>query len=294
MKSHRQILKGLQYNSVERGVQRPSHLDGIFAGGERQVEGDERGDRVMRAKSESRFSFWQSKRDGRNLEAARGRVRKWKGKRAVLLGREGVINRRIGCGIADDWSQFEFLPGALDGLRLLAAHGCQVLVISNAERRARGFLGGREQRELTQRMLLEVALAGGDIDKAYDCAAAARTAQMEYTDVLKLALEEHGLRAAETCVISDMLEEVRAAGTVGCPVILLRREAFLGEFAADSRAGQHVASNLREAAERVVRGGQRTLDELLRESATLDSDASDASLLWRGTLLNSYSGGRER
>ena len=248
----------------------------------------------MRAKSESRFSFWQSTRDGRNLEAARGRVRGWKGKRAVLLGREGVINRRIGCGIADDWSQFEFLPGALDGLRLLAAHGYQVLVISNAERKARGFLGGREQRELTQRMLLEVALAGGDIDKSYDCAKAARTAQMEYTDVLKLALEEHGLRPAETCVISDALDEVRAAGAVGCPVILLRREAFLGEFGADSRAGEAVASNLREAAERVVRRGQRTLDELLRERMAGETDASSTSLLWRGTLLDSYSGGQGR
>lgn len=51
--------------------------------------------------------------------------------RCVLLDRDGVINRRIPNGYVTSWEQFEFLPRALDALRLLAEGGHRALVVSN-------------------------------------------------------------------------------------------------------------------------------------------------------------------
>jgi histidinol phosphatase-like enzyme len=92
------------------------------------------------------------------------------GQRYVLMDRDGVIGRRIAGGLVASWNQFEFLPGALAGLRFLAEHNFRVLVVSNQPGVDMGLLSAAELRALTQRMLLEVALAGGSIEQVYYCA----------------------------------------------------------------------------------------------------------------------------
>ena len=54
-----------------------------------------------------------------------------KSHRYILLDRDGVINRRIANGYLTRWEDFEFLPGALAGLRLFRENGYRVLVVSN-------------------------------------------------------------------------------------------------------------------------------------------------------------------
>jgi hypothetical protein len=66
--------------------------------------------------------------------------------RYVLLDRDGVINRRMPGGYVTSWDQFEFLPRAVEALRLLAARDLDTMI---------------------QRFLLEVALSGGNIGQVY-------------------------------------------------------------------------------------------------------------------------------
>jgi histidinol phosphatase-like enzyme len=49
----------------------------------------------------------------------------------ILIGRDGIINRRKAKGFIASWDEFEFLPGVREALRMLAAIGCAVIVVSN-------------------------------------------------------------------------------------------------------------------------------------------------------------------
>jgi D-glycero-D-manno-heptose 1,7-bisphosphate phosphatase len=193
---------------------------------------------------------------------ARGR------QRCVLVGRDGVINRRLACGEVLSWKQIEFLPRALDGLRLLAEHGHDVLVISNQQGVGKGLLCPHELHRLTRRLLLEVALAGGKIDKVYYCTHAPTDGcgcRAPRPGLLRRAMAEYALRAADTYVISDSSEDMEAAAVAGCPAILLQRNAFLTSGVNGDGGGVEIASNLHEAAELIVRRGLPTLEEILRK-----------------------------
>src|SRR5258707_7564706 len=92
-----------------------------------------------------------------------------KRKHYVLLERDGVINRRGRCGSVKSWEEFEFLPRALDALRLLAENGCTTLIVSNQGAVGQGLLATNDLDAITRRFLLEVALSGGNIEQVYYC-----------------------------------------------------------------------------------------------------------------------------
>ena len=49
--------------------------------------------------------------------------------KAAFLDRDGVINRDT--AYIADWSEFEFLPGAIEGMRLLQEAGYKLIVVTN-------------------------------------------------------------------------------------------------------------------------------------------------------------------
>ena len=55
--------------------------------------------------------------------------------RAVFLDRDGVINRKAPEGeYVTSWAGFEFLPGAMDGLKLLAGAPVKIIIQSRKPR----------------------------------------------------------------------------------------------------------------------------------------------------------------
>lgn len=119
-------------------------------------------------------------------------------RRGILLGRDGVINRRLGRGFVGDWQQI----AGVYYTSLLPRSQC---------------LSGRSHIQL-----------------------------------LQLALAEHELRPEDTPFISDSPTDLAAARSLGRPTIVLCREAFLNPELFGCASGS-VASNLREAAEMVIR-----------------------------------------
>ena len=172
----------------------------------------------------------------------------------VMLRRDGVITRRLAGGSIRSWKQVEFLPRALEGLRLLARNDYGVLVIADRDYAGEGPLSLHEHARSTQRLLLEVALEQGRIDQVYyGPPAICENGHRRAPDrgLLGRALAEHGLCAAGTYLISDSVNDLAVAAAVGCPQILLRRDAFLRPRVPED-AGHEVVTSLCEAAERVV------------------------------------------
>ncbi|MGB8475294.1 MAG: hypothetical protein WCE61_14520 [Candidatus Acidiferrum sp.] len=175
-------------------------------------------------------------------------------KRYILLDRDGVISRRHSNGHAGSWEISEFLPRALEALRLLAANDYTGIVISRETCASAGTQEAGELGALTRRFLLEVAISEGHIAQVYYC----RHRQEDGCDcyrpnagLIARARADHGFLKEATYFISERMDKLESAAASGCPCIRIQRDAFL-QAAAPSEGPYRVASNLYEAAEQIL------------------------------------------
>lgn len=208
--------------------------------------------------------------------------------RAVIVGIDGMIVRWRRTWPGRGWSDFEFLPGALDGLRLLKNSGHLVLVVDREDCTGRRESASERQRLMT-RMRLEVALAGGRVDQVYDW----RDGEIAYSELLKRVMAEHRLRASSASLVTDTVDELEAGAWLGCKGILLRRDAFLTGGWREVRQWREIASNLSDAAERLIRRGSVTLGELL-EAKIAEATANHRNFFLRHVLVDCYGSWGER
>jgi D-glycero-D-manno-heptose 1,7-bisphosphate phosphatase len=174
--------------------------------------------------------------------------------RYVLLDRDGVINRRVSGGYVTSWEQFEFLPRALEALRLLYENGYNTLVISNQACVGKGLLSLSELEAITRRFLLEVALSGGHIANVYYCRHRAEDrchCRKPLPGLILRARAEYHFRLDNTYFIGDSAAGIAAADAADCPSILIERTSFLGS-PASSEDSSIAASDLFEAAELLI------------------------------------------
>jgi D-glycero-D-manno-heptose 1,7-bisphosphate phosphatase len=88
----------------------------------------------------------------------------------VFLDRDGVINRKLPEDhYVRSWSEFEFLPGTLEALKILAGVFARIVVITNQRGIARGLMTMADLEAIHVRMLDDIAAAGGRIDSIYVC-----------------------------------------------------------------------------------------------------------------------------
>jgi histidinol-phosphate phosphatase family protein len=155
---------------------------------------------------------------------------------AVFLDRDGVINRRRPDHVKS-WSEFEFLPTALDALRTLCDDGATVVVVTNQSAIGRGLMTFAELESIHRRMLDEVRATGGDIAAIYSCPhvpEAGCTCRKPAIGLLELAADDLRLSLGNSVLVGDSDSDLGAARSAGCQPVLVshgcdveRREGLL-------------------------------------------------------------------
>jgi len=143
---------------------------------------------------------------------------------AVFLDRDGTINARMVGGYVTRWADFDFLPGAITGLRELSRLPDRIIVISNQQAVARGLLSAEELKRLTRRFVKEVRRQGGRIDDVYYCPhlrEAGCACRKPRPALLLRAAADWSLELSRCCMIGDSLSDVLAAEAAGCSGILI-------------------------------------------------------------------------
>ncbi len=91
-------------------------------------------------------------------------------RKTVFLDRDGLINRQAPeHDYIKTWAEFQFLPGAAEGIRELNEAGFLVLVVTNQRGVARGMMSMAAVDEIHESMLAELDKAGAHIAKVYVC-----------------------------------------------------------------------------------------------------------------------------
>ncbi len=90
-------------------------------------------------------------------------------KSALFLDRDGVINRQIPGDYISDWSQFEFLPGVIDALKLLQKRYAPIVVVTNQQGIGKGLMQVEQLHAVHYYMRKVLAEKGVKLDSIYFC-----------------------------------------------------------------------------------------------------------------------------
>ena len=182
------------------------------------------------------------------------------GRKAAFLDRDGVIN--LDRGYLYQWPDCEWVPGALDGMRLLQAAGFLLVVVTNQSGIARGYFSQAQYESFTDRFDDALASDGIRIEKVYHCPhhpegsvaryAVACNCRKPLPGMLNSAIRELSISAVDSVLFGDQPSDIAAGRQAGIGrVIGVRTDGnrSLGTL----EGADETYDNLLEAASALVR-----------------------------------------
>lgn len=174
----------------------------------------------------------------------------------VFLDRDGVINRgRPGYVRTPD--HFEFLPGAIQGMRLLQDHGWRLVIVTNQDATGWGLVPERQLARIHDRMLAPLRKEGIRIAEIYHCphhVLSDCACRKPRPGMLLAAARDLGVRPRTAWMVGDKPLDVQTGRTFGCRTAWIGPPSWRKRFAADVRpwSPDVVADNLAKAAVTIV------------------------------------------
>lgn len=151
--------------------------------------------------------------------------------KAVFLDRDGTIN--IEKHYLHKIEEFEFLPGVIEGLKILQSAGYLLIIVTNQSGIARGFFTEAEFKVLNSWMLQTLEEAGIYIDKVYFCPHLPDACIEQYRKVCtcrkpslgmyKKAIEEFDLDISKCWAIGDKIRDCAVCEKMKCEGFLIGR-----------------------------------------------------------------------
>ncbi len=173
--------------------------------------------------------------------------------KVVFVDRDGVINKDR-ADYVKGWREFELLPRSLDAMKLLAANGYRVIVITNQSVINRKMVTEAELQNIHDKMTETVAAHGGRIEAVYYCPHAPDdgcNCRKPEPGLILRAQADYALDASETCMVGDSLKDIECARRAGCGKAILVRTGHGQETEQLCRkaaiAPDHVADDLMAA-----------------------------------------------
>jgi D-glycero-D-manno-heptose 1,7-bisphosphate phosphatase len=178
--------------------------------------------------------------------------------RYVFLDRDGVLNRKMPEGAyVTDWSQFEWLPGAVEAIARMNRAGMTVIVVSNQRGIALGLFTDDQLELIHKNMLAHLAQHGARLDAIYYCPHDVGECRCRKPDLglFEQARKDFPQASADnSVVIGDSLSDMQAGERLGMRTIFIQGEADRQKAgaAAAAESADAVAGSLLEAVELLV------------------------------------------
>lgn len=174
--------------------------------------------------------------------------------KTVFVDRDGVINRKPKDGAyVTSWSEFDFIPGAIDAIRVLNAANWRVIAVTNQRGIARGMMTAEDLEGIHRRMLDELNTGGAHLDAIYYCPHAERSCECRKPGIglfLKAKADFPDIAFDDTFVIGDSDGDMEAGRRLGARLIRIGQVAAPDELGSGSLADAVDRYVLAEARER--------------------------------------------
>lgn len=143
--------------------------------------------------------------------------------KAAFLDRDGVINKDR--AYVHRWEDFEFVPGAVEGMRRLQKAGYMLVVVTNQSGLARGYYSEANYQALTHQLRQELEYQGVKLTGVYHCPhhpngsvtdlAIECECRKPAPGLVIQAARELGISLAESIMIGDKPADIEAARAAG-------------------------------------------------------------------------------
>lgn len=178
---------------------------------------------------------------------------------AVFLDRDGTIN------VDKDYlykiKDFEFLPGAISGMKMLIDKGYKLIIITNQSGIARGYYTEKDFEKLTKWMIEELELQGITITDVFFCPHLPEAHEGIYKKICKCrkpgtqlfykAKEKWNINFDKSFAIGDKMRDLAICDSTGCRGFLISTK----EIKNDEKEKIHYVDSLYSAALQICDGG---------------------------------------
>jgi D-glycero-D-manno-heptose 1,7-bisphosphate phosphatase len=144
--------------------------------------------------------------------------------RAVFLDRDGVINQNRPDHVKT-WSEFQFLPGVLDALRLLTTAGFRIFIITNQAAVGRGLMSLDSLEDIHTRLRAIAHAHGARIEDIRYCPHTPEErchCRKPQPGMIQELAERYQIDCRESFLVGDALTDIAAGQRMGCQTVLVR------------------------------------------------------------------------
>lgn len=164
-----------------------------------------------------------------DYEAAQKLVPQWKQKPAVFFDRDGVIN--VDKGYVNKPEDFNWMPGAIESVKLANDNGYLVIVITNQAGIARGYYSEQHFLDFTEWINEQLKNNGAHIDATYYCPHHPTEGLLEYRllcncrkpepGLILKAIEDWEIDVSKSVLFGDKESDIKAASRAGITGIIV-------------------------------------------------------------------------
>jgi D-glycero-D-manno-heptose 1,7-bisphosphate phosphatase len=136
----------------------------------------------------------------------------------VFLDRDGVINRDSP-DYVKSWSEFEFLPGSLEAIKLLTLNGFATIVITNQSVINRKMVSRKVLDHIHIRMKQAVTSQGGQIKDIFFCPHIPEdrcTCRKPNPGLIFKAKNKYRIDISTSVMVGDSAKDIECARNAGC------------------------------------------------------------------------------
>jgi len=146
--------------------------------------------------------------------------------RHVIFDRDGVLNSEVhGASCVCTPAQFQWLPGALEGLAILHRAGLRLSVATNQSGVGRGWLSLEQLAAVHARMQADASAFGATLDAVLFCPHTPHdqcSCRKPAPGLIQAAIARSGIPAEESLVVGDDCRDLEAARRAGVAAVLVR------------------------------------------------------------------------
>lgn len=172
----------------------------------------------------------------------------------ILLDRDGTII--VDKHYLSDPEGVELLPGAREGLKMMADAGFGLIVVTNQSGIGRGYYDESDMRAVNDRMQELLAESGVDFSAVYHCPHSPDQncdCRKPATGMFDEAINEFGMDPVQCYVIGDKLCDVELGLAKGAGGILVRTGKGRKEESKCEGKAVYIADDLVDAANFIIR-----------------------------------------
>ncbi len=155
-------------------------------------------------------------------------------RKVVFLDRDGVINKKPPeDDYVKNWSEFEFLPGAIEALRLLTQNDYDLYVVTNQRGISRSMMSEHDLKVIHEKLKEELEKHGVKINQIYYCPHGEDDGcecRKPKPGMLFQAASEHDFDLTKAIFLGDDERDLQAGDAARCKTILVEPEKDLLEI----------------------------------------------------------------